>query len=320
MNTALRPMSTGEVLDRTFHLYRNHFLLFSGISVGQVIFLVVGILAVIPMGALLPLSNFNSPDPFTILGTFGVYSLFIFLFYGAGYAVVLGATVYAVSKVHLGQPTTIRASYRDIRPLVLRTLRIVLSVFIRYVGTVVLSYLVVIVVGAVVVPNLIRAVGAPLPTYVGWMLVASLLGLFVAGMVLAFRIYCRYSLAVPACLLEMLPARQAMKRSKWLSKGALGRIFLIFLLMAILTAGLTYALQIPVLFLSAMEANVLIIVCQLLGMFIAITVAAPISTISMCLVYYDQRVRKEAFDLQLMMEAVGQQSQVQAAAAVPPIA
>jgi len=313
-------MSTGEVLDRTFNLYRNHFLLFSGISVGQVVFLVLGILAVIPMGALLPLSNFNSVDPFTILGTFGVYSLIIFLFFGAGYAIVLGATVYAVSKVHLGQPATIRASYREIRPLVLRTLRIVLSVFIRYVGTVILSYLVVIVVGAVLIPNLVRAVGGALPTYVAWMLVASLLGLFVAGMVLAVRIYCRYSLAVPACLLERLPARQAMKRSKWLSKGALGRIFLVFLLMAILTAGLTYALQIPVFFLSALDANVLIIVCQLLGMFIAITVAAPISTISVCLMYYDQRVRKEAFDLQLMMEAVGQQSHVQTATAAPPIA
>jgi hypothetical protein len=36
--------------------------------------------------------------------------------------------------------------------------------------------------------------------------------------------------------------------------------------------------------------------------------------------YYDRRVRKEAFDIQLMMEAVGQQTQMQAqtAAAAPP--
>ena len=32
MNSALRPMSTAEVLDRTFHLYRNNFVLFVGIS------------------------------------------------------------------------------------------------------------------------------------------------------------------------------------------------------------------------------------------------------------------------------------------------
>ena len=31
MTTALRPLSTGELLDRTFYLYRNHFALFVGI-------------------------------------------------------------------------------------------------------------------------------------------------------------------------------------------------------------------------------------------------------------------------------------------------
>ncbi len=31
MTTALRPLSTGELLDRTFSLYRSHFALFLGI-------------------------------------------------------------------------------------------------------------------------------------------------------------------------------------------------------------------------------------------------------------------------------------------------
>jgi hypothetical protein len=51
------------------------------------------------------------------------------------------------------------------------------------------------------------------------------------------------------------------------------------------------------------------------GGFIAGTLAAPIATIALALVYYDQRVRKEAFDLQLMMEAIGQEPQSQSAAA-----
>ena len=55
---------------------------------------------------------------------------------------------------------------------------------------------------------------------------------------------------------------------------------------------------------------------QHLGGFIAGVLASPISNIAIALIYYDQRVRKEAFDLQLMVEAVGQQ---QAAAAAPPI-
>jgi hypothetical protein len=31
--TLLRPMSTGEILDRTFNLYRNNFVLLAGIAV-----------------------------------------------------------------------------------------------------------------------------------------------------------------------------------------------------------------------------------------------------------------------------------------------
>ena len=52
--------------------------------------------------------------------------------------------------------------------------------------------------------------------------------------------------------------------------------------------------------------------------FVGASLAGPIATIALVLVYYDQRVRKEAFDLQLMMEAVGQQSQPPMAMIAPP--
>jgi len=299
MNTALRPMSTGEVLDRTFNLYRNHFLLFSGIAISEVVCVLVGILLLIPMGAVLPLSMLNSLDPIVVMETFGVYSMVIFIFSMVGYALALGATIFAVSKVHLGQPATIRDSFRELRPVGLRVVRILMSVTLRCVLAGVLTYvLVVALVGLVV-----RSIEIP-PMLVRWMLAIFFLSLFVAGMVWVARIFCRYSLAVPACLLERLPARQAMKRSKWLTKSALGRIFLVFLLMSILGLGLSYVFQIPVFFLPLRDTSVILIACQLTGMFMALILAAPIGTISVCLLYYDLRVRKEAFDLQLMMEAV----------------
>ncbi len=55
-------------------------------------------------------------------------------------------------------------------------------------------------------------------------------------------------------------------------------------------------------------------IMQALASFIASTLSGPISIIAFSLVYYDQRVRKEAFDLTLMMEAIGQ-APPQAAAA-----
>ena len=52
--------------------------------------------------------------------------------------------------------------------------------------------------------------------------------------------------------------------------------------------------------------------------FLGGAMAGPVTTIALVLVYYDQRVRKEAFDLQHMMELMGQQAQTQAVIAAPP--
>jgi hypothetical protein len=40
-NVDLRPMSLGEVLDRTFTLYREHFLLFAGIMALPYLFVLI---------------------------------------------------------------------------------------------------------------------------------------------------------------------------------------------------------------------------------------------------------------------------------------
>lgn len=305
----MRPMSTGEVLDRTFNLYRTHFLLFSGIAISQVVCILVGILVMIPMGGPLPLSLLNSPDPFTVLGTFGAYSLVIFIFYMIGYALALGSTIFAVSKVHLGRKATILDSFRELRPGGMRVVRILMSISLRCVLVVVLSYVLVFILASMVV----RSIAVP-PVVVRWIIGIFFLSLLLAGIVWSVRIFCRYSLAVPACLLERLPARQAMKRSRWLAKSSLGRIFLVFLLMSILSVGLSYVFQAPVIMLPFKDNSMIMLVCQLTAMFIALILSVPIGTISVCLLYYDQRVRKEAFDLQLMMDAVNQLSQAPATA------
>ncbi|HEX3587854.1 MAG TPA: hypothetical protein VH024_17775, partial [Candidatus Angelobacter sp.] len=67
------------------------------------------------------------------------------------------------------------------------------------------------------------------------------------------------------------------------------------------------------------KAQLLGLVLQHLGGFIAGVVAGPIATTAIALIYYDQRVRKEAFDLQHMMEAMGQQAQPPPQAAAPSI-
>ncbi len=54
------------------------------------------------------------------------------------------------------------------------------------------------------------------------------------------------------------------------------------------------------------------------GSFIATTLVTPISTIALTVFYYDLRVRKEAFDLQMMMTTVDNPGMVAATPGIPP--
>jgi len=51
------------------------------------------------------------------------------------------------------------------------------------------------------------------------------------------------------------------------------------------------------------------------GGFLSASLVGPLLTIALTLIYYDQRVRKEGFDLQLMMASLQPSSQAPAAAA-----
>src|SRR5258708_2833994 len=120
MDLALRPMSTSQVLDRTFSLYRQNFLLFAGIAalppalilVGQVLLLVVA--GPMPGGTLGGSTGTAQLPDLTKIMFAGLAFLVLFVLALVGYAFASGASVYAVSRVHLGHKTTIAESYRMI--------------------------------------------------------------------------------------------------------------------------------------------------------------------------------------------------------------
>ena len=319
MSNALRPMTTGEVLDRTFSLYRNNFFLFTGIATSYGLCVLIGfailvasIFLLVPGGRVRPdmVSN-GLQNIFSIL----LAELVLVFFALIGYALASGATSYAVSRVHLGYPATIRNSYQTIRPLVWRFIRIVLSIFLRVFGALILTeFLIGVMTG--ISATMVGSPGAS-PAIVGFIIGIVGVVIFVCGAIWAVRIGCRNSIAVTACLLERLPARQALKRSQWLAKSFLGRIFLIFLLTGILSAALFYVFQVPGFLLAHVLPRAVVTALQFIVIFVALSIAFPIGAIAVSLLYYDLRVRKEAFDLQLLMEAVGQVPPEQPAAAAP---
>jgi hypothetical protein len=116
--------------------------------------------------------------------------------------------------------------------------------------------------------------------------------------------YLRNSLAVPASVIENLPVRAAMRRSKVLTPGTKGRIFLLLLLLGALymVAGM---LQIPFAVIALQVRSTAHIAAQAITLLITFLTGAlvgPIGAIGLCLFYFDQRVRKEAFDIEFLMD------------------
>ncbi len=301
--TELRPLSLGELLDRTFTLYRNHFWLFVGImALPQFVIVILSLLLQRFMSPFLavPASSGSPPAPAEmarILGGFFFGALVGGVVYYIVYAMALGATTFAVSDVYLGRPATVQSAYRNVRGRFWSLLGLIFLILL----VLFFAYLV-FVAGGMIVGILLGIVLGPLAV------VGVFLG-FLAGMVCAVMLGMSFGVAIPALLLEKLTIFQALTRSMKLTKGNLGRIFLTFLLMGVITYAIIAVFQGP--FLAAMfmtKGGQISLWLQSLSVIsggAGGVLSGPLLMIGLSLLYYDARVRKEAFDLQVMMAALG---------------
>ena len=323
MELALRPMSTAQVLDRTFYLYRNNFVLFAGIAIITPALRLIALLVQLRIFG--PITIPQTPEGFTpqFMQTIIVRAVIGFVvasvIYLIGTALASSATAYAVSMVHLGKTTTISESYSRIKPIFLKILWLLCLVVLLTVGPFIFFYLLIVGFG-VLMAVVVKSGGVGLGALSVLVILIGMAGILGSVVWFIYAI-CRYALAITACTLEKLPARAALIRTKFLTYGRKWSILGILILTWLLSIVLTYVLQLPALLASSavvMSARTHVSIAATIWIYIAgflgETVAGPIITIALVLVYYDQRVRKEAFDLQLMMETVGEQAQMPSAA------
>lgn len=270
-NLDLRPLSLGEILDRTFTLYRRHFLLFFGIAaLPQILVLALQLVQI----AFLPAASAPSRPPvghapaFPSSGVlaFGILGALVgMVVYLVTYLLSQGGTVHAVSDLYLGRPTSIGASLGRMRGHIANLF-----------GVTVLN---------------------------GMVIIIGMIFLIVPGIYLA----CRLITCVPAALLEDLGARSSLERSFALTKGSAGRAFIIYFLYVILVYAAMLLFMLPfsiaAVFLAAKDPALarLWLALSQIGSSLAATLVTPVFTIATAVFYYDLRVRKEAFDLQYMM-------------------
>ncbi len=256
MAQTLRPLSVGELLDRTFTFYRRRFVLFVGIAA-----IPSAVALAFQLGRLF--GAFSSSVGTTLV--LGLISLIVSVVAGT---FVHGATVVAVSQLQLEQDTNITAAFTAIRPLIVELFIIGLNVGVR--------------------------------------VTLGLLLLIVPGIILALS----YSVAVPVAILEGKGVSDSLSRSSELTSGGRGRIFVIYCLFFVLTIvggafwpaivrAIAVARSVPLQY--GPQPMWTQLVTQF-GGFVTQSLIGLIPTIALTLVYYDQRVRKEAFDLQHMMD------------------
>jgi hypothetical protein len=279
----LRPLSTGEILDRTFALYRSRFWLFAGLSsLGACVSVLNGI------GNIVFRPTPGAPRSLAF-GSF--IALFSALIAFAAYSITHAATTSAVAALYLGEDTSVGAALRSVRRHWIRYPLI--AVWQTWSAMWVFLLL------------LIPAIAIPAMGFSGFeWLVVLLFVLAFASLIYGIVAYIRNSLAVPASVIEDLAVRASMRRSKVLTDGTKGRIFLLLLLLFALymVAG---TLQVPFAFILLRvrsTEHIMIQAITLLITFLTGSLLGPVGAIGGCLFYFDQRVRKEAFDIEFLMD------------------
>ena len=298
----LRPLSLGEILDRTFALFRSHFWMFAGIAaVSASLQVVVQAISLTTAHRLMRMVTPNGPGgpatavPFhgfvaAQIGTY-VASLVFFLVS----SVTQAATSLAMGEVYLRQPASAKTALLKAARLWYRWVGIALWQAGSLLWIPMLAM-----VPALVLVTLGTRSGNTISTGTGGLLLfAAVFGGFPAGVVM----YLRNTLAIPAAVTERLTVRQAMRRSKGLSQGTKGRLFTVLLI-----AGCLYlvveVLESPASLLivfSPKGEHYLAHAITLLISFLGRTLVAPVALIGLTLVYFDQRVRQEAFDLEVLL-------------------
>jgi len=204
-------------------------------------------------------------------------------------------------------------------------LRVILISFVVILLPALIAFLAVVLVAAIAIPLTIATHAVGGLENVTFIRIASGIAALVAFIlvpVIALRWWLSWAVAIPVTVLEGGGLRTSLRRSKSLTKGSRGRIFLICLLMIVLTWVVSALIQAPILIFAGLRslqqpANIGPVgqAIASAGGFLSASLVGPLLTIALTLIYYDQRVRKEGFDLQLMMASLQPSSQAPAAAA-----
>jgi len=312
MSETFRPSTLGEILDRTAQIYRRNFWLFAGV-------------AALPMGTIFAFTaiggalfgaarvafrttDLASPGAIALIALIVLIAAPVYIA-----AAVFSSTglIEAAASTNRGEKITIRGAFARVRPRFWRYLWFIIlqGIVVAFIPAAIAGALI----GVLVFLGTLAGAGTSTAVAVGFLAIL----VAIAALVVIVLLVLGYSISLPVCVLEKKPAWESLKRGWSLGKGTRGRIFVMFLLVMALAMAVSMAAAIPsmiILFTSAARGappaagSIAFIVAEVTRAVtdLVLQVAlAPISAIALVLFYYDQRIRKEGFDIEWMMQQAG---------------
>lgn len=301
LHRRLRPMGFADILDEAIELYKRNFVLLAGI--GAVLF--------VPLAVLQLLIQDPSADSAMRTGKdFGLYmtrTMVVVVVYWIGATFVTAALTFATSENYLGRKTTVLDCYRRVaKPKVIFSFVWANVLYVLAAGgaLIVLSFLIGLFAAAVIGFD---SKGPALAIIGGTLLVLLGLG------ALAISVYVGSRLAVytPAFFVESKSGYESLRRSWDLLKGRVLNTFGLLTVVSLVVFMIKSIILSP-LFLTTIRASMSqtdpnpIIV----GIYTFISsaldaVMMPITSMVAILIYYDARIRREGFDLEMLAADMG---------------
>jgi hypothetical protein len=218
----------------------------------------------------------------------------------------LGAIALAVSDVYLGRTATIRGSYQKALRRFWRLLGLLITIGLIFTGIFMLFVL-----GMTMLFAGLAASGVMTHAENGAKigLVVLMVAVFLALLAITIFVFMVFSLVIPAVMLEDASVGGALRRSIELTRGRRWHIFLGLRLMVFVGYAVILIFQGP--FLLAMGLFIIkgappawLSLATSISAACGSAISSPLSMIALVLYYYDQRVRKEGFDLQHMIAQI----------------
>ncbi|MDO8684213.1 MAG: hypothetical protein Q7N50_12100, partial [Armatimonadota bacterium] len=278
-----------------FDVYRSNFITLVGImAVVQVPINIVGMLI-----TELP----RKPIP-------GAGLFYILVALAAGF-LTLAAATWAVSEVYLGRRVSIRTAYKSIWPRAAAFM----GTYALYLAAVsipgIIAVIIIFIGAAVTVVGAMNGTTVAMPAMI---VAASIIAILALGaFALALIVYVWFVFSSSVFIVEDKRYISSLLRSRQLVQGHWWRLLGIILLVGFIYICVYAAFIVPTWFLSgrpsieSLMANTIgskAIVLRVADILISM-ILSPIIVITTILLYYDLRIRKEGFDLQVLAAEMG---------------